>query len=105
MVHCFLSRIVTPGCAVCSSGAPSGYDDTMRTAGNPLQRRCLLSLAALGLVLTVGGCQKTALRADDTRSQFDRYDQARSQRAEPYMQDEFGRRTPNLKARLLVKDE
>ena len=51
------------------------------------------------------GCQKTALRPDDTRSQFDRYDQSRSQRAQPFLEDEFGRRTPNLKSRLLVSDE
>lgn len=51
------------------------------------------------------GCQKTALRPDDTRSQFDRYDQARNQRAQPFLEDEFGRRTPNLAERLLIRSE
>ena len=62
--------------------------------------------AAMGLsVLGAGGCQKTALRADDNRSQFDRYDQARSQHAQPFLEDEFGRRTPNLSERLLDRNE
>lgn len=63
-------------------------------------------VSALGLGLTLGmvGCQKTALRPDDDRSQFDRYDQSRSQRAEPFLEDEFGRRTPNLADRLLDRD-
>lgn len=62
--------------------------------------------AALSLsVMLAAGCQKTALRPDDQRSQFDRYDQSRSQRAQPFLEDEFGRRTPNLKDRLLVRDE
>jgi hypothetical protein len=52
-----------------------------------------------------GGCQKTALRPDDTRSQYDHYDQARNQRAEPFLEDEFGRRTPNLSERLLDRSE
>lgn len=59
----------------------------------------------LGVCVGGGGCQKTALRADDIRSQYDRYDQARNQRAQPFLQDEFGRRTPNLRQRLLVGDE
>ena len=53
-----------------------------------------------GLLWAMGGCQKTALRPKDTRSQFDQYDQARNQRAQPFLEDEFGRRTPNLSQRL-----
>jgi len=74
-------------------------------------RACMRStsvLGVLGVVLALGlgmvGCQKTALRPDDDRSQFDRYDQSRSQRAEPFLEDEFGRRTPNLADRLLDRD-
>lgn len=58
-----------------------------------------------GFVLMSGACQKTALRPNDDRSQFDRYDQSRSQRAQPFLEDEYGRRTPNLKERLLVDGE
>ena len=67
-----------------------------------LPRVIVLGAASL---IVLSGCQKTALRPDDRRSQFDRYDQSRSQRAQPYLEDEFGRRTPNLKDRLLVRDE
>ena len=67
--------------------------------------RCL---GVLGVTASLGlgmiSCQKTALRPDDNRSQFDRYDQSRSQRAEPFLEDEFGRRTPNLAERLLDRD-
>ncbi len=61
----------------------------------------VLALSTVALV----GCQKTALRPDDQRSQYDRYDQSRSQRAQPYLEDEYGRRTPNLKDRLLEREE
>ncbi|MCA9274916.1 MAG: hypothetical protein KDA29_02725 [Phycisphaerales bacterium] len=65
----------------------------------------LLACLAIMASIAAAGCQKTALRPDDTRSQFDRYDRARSQRAEPYLMDEYGRRTPNLTDRLLVREE
>ncbi|HCT44019.1 MAG: hypothetical protein CMJ35_11315 [Phycisphaerae bacterium] len=71
----------------------------------PCPLRVVLPVVLAALPLCLVGCQKTALRPDDTRSQFDRYDQSRSQRAQPFLEDEFGRRTPNLKARLLVSDE
>lgn len=61
-------------------------------------------LACLG-VLVAGGCQKTALRPDDVRSPYDRYERVRAERAEPYLEDEFGRRTPNLRGRLLERSE
>ena len=51
------------------------------------------------------GCQKTVFRPKDTRSQYDRYDQPRNQRAEPFTEDEFGKRTPNLRGRLIVRDD
>ncbi len=57
-------------------------------------------LCLVGALWTMGGCQKTALRPQDTRSQFDQYDRARNQRAQPFLEDEFGRRTPNLSQRL-----
>ena len=61
--------------------------------------------ALLALVGGVGaGCYRSALRTDDARSQFDRYDQARNERAPSYVTDEFGRRQPNLRGRLLGND-
>lgn len=52
-----------------------------------------------------GGCSKTALRPDDVRSPYDRYERVRAERAEPYLEDEFGRRTPNLRGRLMQRSE
>lgn len=60
---------------------------------------------ALLSCVVVCACQKTALRPDDVRSPYDRYERARSERAEPYLEDEFGRRTPNLRGRLLERFE
>ncbi|MCC5822167.1 MAG: hypothetical protein LAT64_12945 [Phycisphaerales bacterium] len=66
-----------------------------------------LALAALLAAGAAGatGCQKTALRPDDVRSPYDRYERVRAERAEPYLEDEFGRRTPNLRGRLLQRSE
>lgn len=63
-------------------------------------------LAAAGVVLVVqSGCTKTVLRPDDVRSPYDRYERVRAERADPYLEDEFGRRTPNLRGRLLERSE
>lgn len=53
----------------------------------------------------MAACQKTHLRPDDVRSPYDRYERVRAERAEPYLEDEFGRRTPNLRGRLLERSE
>ncbi len=61
---------------------------------------------ALGALLVVGlssGCYDPLLTPDEERSQFDRYDAIRDQRAPSYIEDEYGRRQPNLRARLLEK--
>jgi len=65
----------------------------------------ILLMSMITSVSIVGGCQKTALRPKDDRSQFDRYDQARNQKAQPFLEDEFGRRTPNLSERLLDRND
>lgn len=77
-----------------------GHDST-----RSLAMRMLAATITLGCLLALGGCQKTALRPKDDRSQFDRYDQARNQRAEPFLEDEYGKRTPNLRGRLIVRDD
>jgi hypothetical protein len=64
----------------------------------------VLALALVGLLIQ-SGCQKTVLRPDDVRSPYDRYERVRAERAEPYLEDEFGRRTPNLRGRLLERSE
>jgi hypothetical protein len=67
-------------------------------------RGAMVVLVGLLVVPGLGGCKRTALRADDERSQFTRYDRTRNADAAPFIEDEYGRRTPNLRARLLVKD-
>lgn len=63
------------------------------------------ALALVALTLLQTGCQKSVLRPDDVRSPYDRYERVRAERAEPYLEDEFGRRTPNLRGRLLERTE
>lgn len=63
----------------------------------------LATLMAL-TALAPAGCRKPLLSPDEERSQFDRYDAVRNQRAPQYVTDEFGRRHPDLKGRLLPKD-
>ncbi|MBL4591361.1 MAG: hypothetical protein JKY96_05315 [Phycisphaerales bacterium] len=75
-----------------------------RSAIKTTIRVCAVSLACLGTAVVISGCQRTALRPADSRSQFDQYDHARNQRAEPFTEDEFGKRTPNLRGRLIVHD-
>jgi hypothetical protein len=55
-----------------------------------------MGLAALGLA----SCSKPLLSARDERSQFDRYDRVRNEYASQFIEDEYGRRLPNLRARL-----
>lgn len=62
-----------------------------------------LGLVVLGL-LVVGGCNKPLLAPDEERSQYDRFDAVRDQRAAPYIEDEFGFKRPNLRGRLIAKD-
>jgi hypothetical protein len=61
--------------------------------------------AAIGLALLLAatgfsGCSKPLLSPSDTRSPFDRYDAVRNQYATQYIEDEFGRERPNIRARL-----
>ncbi len=84
----------------------------MRRSTSPTRSRskagptpwCLALGAAILAGALAGGCQKTPLRKDDQRSQFDRYDATRNERAPAYVQDAFGRRQPNLRGRLMGND-
>jgi len=67
--------------------------------------KAVLTASALALALSLcPGCKKPLLSPDEERSQFDRYDAVRNQRAPQYVYDEFGRRRPNLRPRLLPKE-
>ena len=66
-----------------------------------------LACTALALALmacTAGGCSKPLLGATDQRTPFDRYDAIRGTYATQYVEDKFGRRQPNLRARLQPKN-
>jgi hypothetical protein len=57
-----------------------------------------------GAILAVGGCADPLLAPDEPRSQYDRYDAARDQRAASTYFDEFGYSRPNLRGRLLPRE-
>ena len=60
-----------------------------------------LSVAAL---VAAPGCSDPLLDDKENRSQYDRYDTIRAQRADSYDFDAFGQRKPNLYGRLLGKE-
>lgn len=74
----------------------------------PIQRRparvpLLLGVAAIA-ALTCQGCGRVLLSDNEPRSQYDRYDALRSQRAPSTVEDEFGSARPNVRGRLLRRD-
>ena len=90
-VHCFMGRDRDG-----SSGAGVGR-----------VRRAAFSGALLvvgGLLLTTTGCTTPLLTPNEERSQYDRFDTIRAQRAPTFIEDEFGRRRPNLRGRLLGRE-
>ena len=74
--------------------------------GPGTKARASFLAAALGVcvLLTAGGCQEQIFVADEPRSQYDRFDAIRDRRAQSYVEDEFGRRRPNLRGRLLTSE-
>ncbi len=64
----------------------------------------LLAILMIAICATQPGCARPILSADEDRSQFDRYDTLRAQGAPQFVEDEFGRRRPNLRGRLSPKD-
>jgi hypothetical protein len=72
----------------------------MATRRETVVRCTLLGAVALSWI-ALSGCRQTPLRPDDVRSQFERYDRTRNRSAEPSYFDEFGKRRPNLRGRLL----
>jgi hypothetical protein len=55
----------------------------------------------LALVL-LPACQKPLFLPDEPRSQYDRDAALRDRRAPTYVMDEFGKRRPNVRGRLLT---
>lgn len=58
---------------------------------------CVLAVVTFG----TGGCQEPLFYPDQARSQYDRFDAVRDQRAPSYFYDEFGSRRPNIRGRLV----
>jgi hypothetical protein len=59
---------------------------------------CIAAVCAVYALLPA--CSKPLLAPTDERSVFDRYDAVRGEFAQQYIEDEFGARKPNLRARL-----
>jgi hypothetical protein len=75
---------------------------------NPVSRsrsRVLLILSCVVVGASLSGCARSVFRPDDDRTPFDRYNRSRSQQPVPFLEDEYGRRTPNLRGRLLRATE
>ena len=69
-------------------------------------RAVWFSVLFSALVLAAApGCQKTLIRENDARTQYDRYDAQRNQLSEQWIVDEFGQRRPNLRGRLTPKPD
>lgn len=78
-------------------------------SGKRRHRRTTCRVAMVGavvgaVVLAAAGCAKPLLSPTEPRTQYSRYDLVRGQFAPQYIEDEFGRRLPNLRGRLLLPD-
>lgn len=81
---------------------------TLRWAGSVRWRKACRVFAAGTVVAglaALGGCAKPLLSPNEPRSQYSRYDLVRGQFAPQYVEDEFGRRMPNLRGRLLLPEQ
>ena len=61
-------------------------------------------LASALTLLSVTGCGEQLFPPDQPRSQYDRFDAVRDQRAPATIEDEFGNKRPNLRGRLLTSE-
>ncbi len=60
----------------------------------------LVAAVLLFAPLWASGCAKPLLSPTEERSPFDRYDAVRNRHAPQYIENEYGRREPNLRGRL-----
>lgn len=68
----------------------------------PAIRSVAPALALVAALAASSGCETPVLVPDEPRSQYDRFDAIRDQRAPSYVYDEFGSRRPNIRQRLLT---
>jgi len=71
----------------------------------PARRRVLatklvLTAGLIAAAATLPACNRALFRSQDERTQYDRYDTSRGNYEPMFIEDEFGRRTPNLRGRL-----
>jgi hypothetical protein len=66
--------------------------------------RSAAAFSAAAVLLQALGCSKPLLSPAEVRSQYDRYDRVRAEYAQQYVEDEFGRKKPNIRGRLSPKD-
>lgn len=52
-------------------------------------------------LLSSVGCRQGPITENDERSPYDRYNLIRDEYAPAYLQDEYGRKRPNLRGRLI----
>lgn len=64
-------------------------------------RHALFVVFAGALALAIAGCQPPLFSQRDPRSPYDQYDVVRDSYELPYIEDEFGRKKPNLRGRLV----
>lgn len=78
----------------------------MTRSSSPVRAHPLIAFSAVAFLFAAGagGCSKPLLGAADERTPFDRYDAIRGTYASQYVEDKFGRRQPNLRARLGPKN-
>ena len=67
------------------------------------RKRTLQLLSILTAGACLAACNKPLFPADQPRTQFERFDQVRNQSTPEYIDDEFGRRRPNVQARIEPK--
>jgi len=70
----------------------------------PVTALAVVATLGVGVLLSAAGCQEQIFTPDEARSQFDRFDAVRDRRAPSYIEDEFGRKRPNMRARLLTSE-
>lgn len=76
----------------------------MMQSANRRRSLVCVRLLALAALACLGGCADPLLAPDEPRSQYDRYDAARDQRAASTYFDEFGYSRPNLRGRLVPRE-
>ena len=66
--------------------------------------RCARVAMLIAMAAGLAACNAPLLSPDEPRSQFDRYDAVRSQRADQFIFNDYGQRRPNLQQRLSPRD-